>query len=170
MELRETILAEHSKAQTKAIVEWVGSSQQRFDALFHLFLHDEYRIVQRAAWPLSYCVIAHPQLIIRHFEKLVANLYAPGLPDAGKRNTVRLLQSIEIPERFQGEIMDLCFKYIASPSEAPAVKAFALTILQNLAQYYPEIKTEVKTIIEDRWEIESPAFRSRAKKFLTARK
>lgn len=170
MDLRETILAEHSKAQTNKIINWVGKSQERFDALFHLFLNEEYRVVQRAAWPLSYCVIEHPELIKKHLTELIGNLHTAGLPDAVKRNTVRLLQQIEIPEKFHGEIMNLCFKYIASPTEAAAVKAFALSILQNLAQYYPEIKDEVKIIIEDRWEVESPAFRSRAKKFLTSLK
>lgn len=170
MELREAILAEHSKIQTRAIVKWVGNSQERFDALFHLFLNDEYRVVQRAAWPLSYCVIKHPQLIKKHFKELITNLQIPRVPNAVKRNTLRLLQRIEIPKRFHGEIMNLCFDYIASLTEAAAIKAFALTILQNLAQYYPEIKDEVKIIIEDRWEVETPAFKSRAKKFLAALK
>lgn len=112
-ELRETILAEHSKVQTNAIVKWVGNSQERFDALFHLFLRDEYRVVQRAAWPLSYCVVEHPQLIQKHFKELIFNLHTPKLPDAVKRNTLRLLQHIEIPEEFHGQIMSLCFNYIA---------------------------------------------------------
>ena len=64
--------------------------------------------------------------------------------------------------------MNLWFDYIASPVEAVAVKAFALTILQKIAQYYPEIMDEVKIIIEDQWEVESPAFKSRAKKFVAA--
>ena len=168
MQLRETILAEHSKAQTNAIIEWVGNYQQRFDELFHLFLTDKYRVVQRAAWPLSYCAIAHPHLVKKHFKELLANLHTPNLPNAVKRNTVRLLQHAEIPEAFRGEVMEICFQYISSPAEAAVVKAFALTILQNLAQHYPEIKDEVKIIIEDRWETESPAFKSRAKKFLSS--
>ncbi len=166
MELRQTLLSEHSKAQTNAIIKWVGNSQERFDALFHFFLTEEYRVVQRAAWPLSYCVIKHPHLIEKHFKELINYLHAPKISNAVKRNTVRLLQHIEIPERFHGDVMNICFDYIASPLEAAAVKAFALTILQNLTQYYLEIKDEVKIIIEDRWEVESPAFRSRAKKFL----
>ncbi|MEJ7681260.1 MAG: hypothetical protein WKG06_26115 [Segetibacter sp.] len=170
MELREAILAEHSKAQTNVIIKWVGHSQERFDTLFHLFLTDEYRVVQRAAWPLSSCVIKHPQLIQKHFKELIANLHAQEIADAVKRNTLRLLQHIEIPEEFHGDIMNICFDYIASLNEPAAVKAFALTILQNLAQHYPDIKDEVKIIIEDRWEAESPAFRSRARKFLTASK
>jgi hypothetical protein len=62
--------------------------------------------------------------------------------------------------------MDLCFGYIASPDEAIAVKAFSLTVLQNFSRRYPEIKNELKVIIEERWDYETAAFRSRAKKIL----
>jgi hypothetical protein len=166
MNLRETILAEHSKANCNKIVAWVGNSQQRFDELFHLFLHSEYRINQRAAWPISYCVIHHPQFIKKHFAKLIGNLKKPNPGDAVKRNTLRLLQHIEIPRRFHGELMDHCFKYILSPTEPVAIKAFSLTVLQNLSTQYPEIKNELKLAIEERWDHETVAFRTRAKKFL----
>ena len=166
MKLRDQILKEHSKSNRIAIVKWVGASQERFDQLFDLFLNDEYRVVQRAAWPLSYAVIEHPQLIQKHFSKLLKNLDKPGIHDSVKRNTVRLLEQIPIPERFHGQVMNICFNYIASPHEAAAIKAFSLTVLEHLSGQYPEIKIELKTIIEDRWDYESAAFRSRAKKFL----
>lgn len=166
MNLRETILAEHSKANCTKIVNWVGDSQARFDQLFDVFLNSEYRITQRAAWPVSNCVIAHPHFISKHFSQLVKNLHKPKLHDSIKRNTVRLLQHIAIPQKFHGEIMDICFNYISSPHEAVAIKAFSLTILQKLAEQYPEIRSEVKLIIEERWNYETAAFKVRAKKFL----
>ena len=166
MDLRETILQEHSKAQTNKIIKWIGSDQKRFDELFKLFLNDEYRVVQRAAWPLSYCVINHPELVQKHFTKLVKNLQKPGIGDAVKRNSIRLLQHISIPRKLHGEIMNICFNYISDPQEKVAIKAFSLTVLQNLCRQYPEIKQELKTIIEDRWDYETLAFRSRAKKIL----
>ena len=79
MDLRGEILKEHSKAQCDKIVAWVGSSQSRFDELFKLFLNDNYRVTQRAAWPLSYCVRTHPALIKKNFAKLIDNLQKPGL-------------------------------------------------------------------------------------------
>src|ERR1043165_7337395 len=97
--LREQILKEHSKAQCSKIVEWVDSSQQRFDELFNLFLNDEYRVVQRSAWPVSYCVIAHPVFITKNWNKLIKNLQKPNLHDAVKRNSIRLLQDIDIPKK-----------------------------------------------------------------------
>ena len=166
MKLREQLLKEHSKSNCTGIVNWVGDSQERFDKLFDLFLQDEYRVAQRAAWPLSYAVAAHPVFISRHFAKLLRNLQKPGIHAAVKRNTIRLLQDVPIPEKYHGQVMDTCFNYIQSPTETAAVKAFALTVLENLSKQYPEIKSELKTIIEERWEYETPAFHARARKIL----
>lgn len=161
--LREEILKEHSKVQCTKIVNWVDTSQQRFDELFDLFLNDEYRVVQRAAWPVSYCVIAHPEFIKKHWSSLIKNLQQPNLHNAVKRNSIRLLQDIAIPKKYQGQIMDICFKYVESPTEAVAVKAFSLTVLSNLARLYPEILPELKLLIEDQLPHQTAAFRSRAK-------
>ncbi|MFN8251835.1 MAG: hypothetical protein U0V75_08120 [Ferruginibacter sp.] len=163
--LRQEILKEHSKAQCTLIVNWVGSSQQRFDELFKLFMQDEYRVVQRAAWPVSYCVIAHPKFIRKHWASLIKNLQKPNLHNAVKRNSIRLLQDIPIPEKYQGSIMDICFNYVASPSEAVAVKAFSLTVLGNLAKQYPEILPEIKLLIEEQMPQQTAAFKVRAKSF-----
>jgi hypothetical protein len=166
MDLRQTILAEHSKANCNKIVKWVGNSQKRFSELFNFFLDSEYRFNQRAAWHLSYCVIDHPELISPHLAKLVRNLHKRSIHDSIKRNTVRLLQHIDIPKRFHGEVMDICLRYISSPDEPAVVKTFSLSILQNLSQQYPDIKNEVKLIIEERWPMKQPLSTARAKKFM----
>jgi len=167
MKLREQLLKEHSKANTVKIIAWVGKDPDRFDELFHLFLHDdEPRVVQRAAWPLSYCAMQHPALVKKHFGQLLKNLRKPGIHDAVKRNTMRLLQSVDIPKRYQGAVMDTCFNYIATPGEAVAIKAFSLTVLEGLAGQYPDIIPEIKLLIEENYERETAAFKSRAKKIM----
>jgi hypothetical protein len=166
MDLLKAILKEHSTSQKEKIVNWIGGSQQRFDELFHIFMSGEYRVVQRSAWPLSYCAVQHPELIQKHFTDLVRQLTNNSQHQAVKRNILRLLAQVTIPESFHGDVMDLCFQYISTPEEPAAVKAFSLHILQNFALQYPDIAGEVKVIIQDEWDNESPAFRSRAKKFL----
>ena len=166
MKLRQEILKEHSKAQCNRIVKWVGSNQQRFDELFSLFLHDEYRVVQRAAWPISYAVMGHPSLIRKHWRPLLKNLRKPNLHDAVKRNSIRLMQDIDIPEKFQGEVMNLCFEYLGSPREPLAVKVFSMKVLGNLAGIYPGIASELKILIEDQLPDQTAGFRSCAKKVL----
>lgn len=166
MKLREEILKEHSKAQCNKIVEWVGGSQQRFNELFHLFLTGEYRVAQRAAWPVSNCVMRHPKFINNNFGKLLKNLQREGLHGAIKRNSVRLLQHVGIPEKYQGGVMNICFQYLENPKEAVAIKAFSLTVLGNLAKQYPEIIPEVKLLIEEQLPRQTAAFKVRAKQFL----
>lgn len=166
MNLREEILKEHSKAQCIKIVNWIGDDQKRFDELFYLFLHDEYRVVQRAGWPVSNCIIRQPKFIKKHWANLIKNVQKPNLHGAVKRNTVRLLQALDIPEKYQGEIMNICFAFVESPIEEVAVKAFSLTILGNLARQYPEIMSELKLLIESQMEDQTAAFKSRGKKLL----
>jgi len=156
----------HSKTQTNNIIAYVGIHQQRFDELVHLFLHGDYRITQRAGWPMSYIAAEHPELVQKHLANIIGNLGQPNLHNAVKRNTVRFLQHIDIPENLQGIVMDCCFRFIDDPKEAVAVKAFSLTILHNLSKKYPEIVPEIKMIVAARLPHETAAFKSRAKKFL----
>lgn len=148
------------------IVAWVGNDEKRFAGLMTLFLKGEYRVTQRAAWPISYCVEHYPELVRPWYAQLFRKLEEPGTHDAVSRNILRLLQFVEIPKRYQGKAMTICFDHITSVTSAPAIKACALTILQELALHYPEIKPELKLIIEENWDQESPAFRSRARKLL----
>ncbi|HET9745419.1 MAG TPA: hypothetical protein VFP97_06900 [Chitinophagaceae bacterium] len=167
MNIRDALLKEHSKKQCNRIVRWVGNDQERFDELFDLFLNDEYRVSQRAAWPVSYCVEEHSNLIQRHFSKLLKNLNKKGIHDAVKRNSIRLLQYVTIPEKFHGQVMDICFRYISCPTEPVAVKVYSITVLQNLARQYPDILNEIKLVIRERWDYETVAFKTRAKRLLT---
>ena len=166
MHLRDQLLSTHSKANCDLIVNWISSKQNRFDELVSFFLSDDPILSQRAGWPLSYAGRKHPVLIQKHLKNLIINLKRPTLHDAVKRNTIRLLENIEIPEEITGTLMNICFDYISSSTEKPAIKAFSLTVLENMTIKYPEIKSELKTIIEDRWDYETAAFRARARKIL----
>ena len=76
------------------------------------------------------------------------------------------MQDIELPEKYHGEIMDMCFRYLESPAESLAVRIFSMSVVTNLVKYYPEIKAELKLIIEDQLPHQTAGFKSRAKKVL----
>ena len=164
--LYQLLAEEHSRKQCDRIVNYIGKDKDRFADLMGLFLKGEYRITQRAAWPLSYCVRQHPVLIGPYWKRLLDNLAKEGIHVAVVRNTVRLLQDIQIPPKYQGRVMSLCFDFLQSPETLIAVKAFSLTVLQHLSKDYPEILPELKLMIEEQWDQAPPAFRSRAKRVL----
>jgi hypothetical protein len=166
MDLQKLLVAEHSKKQCDRIVDYIGNDRERFAVLVKLFFNGEYRITQRAAWPLSYCVRRHPGLIQPYFKSLLDNLERKDIHVAVTRNTLRLLQDVTIPKKFHGRVMSICFDLLQSPDTAIAVKAFSLTVLQHLSIEYPDIRQELRLIIEEQWEQASAAFRSRARKVL----
>jgi hypothetical protein len=166
MDILQLLKKEHSKKQTDRIVNYIGADKDRFGVLIGLFFSGEYRITQRAAWPLSYCVRAHPELIEPYFRALLDNLQRKDIHVAVVRNTVRLLQDVTIPKKHQGRVMSICFDFVQSPGTPVAVKAFSMTILSHLAADYPDIRGELKLIIEEQWEHSTPAVRSRGKKIL----
>lgn len=164
--LIEIIASGTFKKQTDRIVAYVGDDKERFAQLIELFFKGDYRVTQRAAWPLSYCVRYHPELITPYYRQLLDNLGRKDIHVAVIRNTVRLLQDVSIPKRWHGRVMSICFEFVADAATPIAVKVFALTILSNLSQDYPEIRSELRLIIEEQWEQATPAFRSRARKIL----
>lgn len=167
MDIRAELLKEHSRAQADRVAQWIGNDPERLAQLVDLFLHDEYRVVQRAARVVSLIADEHFELIQPHLPALVRRMNEPGVPVAVKRNVVRMLQFVDVPEDVQGDVMNTCFELVADPQETIAVRAFSMTVLANLAKQYPDIKPELKAIIEDALEHDpSPGFRNRAGKVL----
>ena len=167
MNLPVLLAAAIRKETVAEIVQWIGDDQKRFDGLFLLFSTGEPRVVQRAAWPMSYCVIRHPELITPHYGKIIKLLNDPTQPAAVKRNILRLMdQGPEVPKKFHGPVMDSCFRILEDPDETIAARAFAIGILERMAKDYPEILAELKTAVEFILPNASPGVRSRALKVL----
>jgi hypothetical protein len=166
MDLKKMLEKEHSKAQTSAIAEYIGSNANRFKALVELYLKGDYKITQRAAWPLSICVERKPALIKPHLKKLLNYLQKPEIHDAVKRNTMRLLQFIDIPTAYHGQVVHLCFEYIQDPKVAIAIRVFSMSVLCNMIQEQPDMKKELRIILEDQLPYGSAGFVSRARKIL----
>lgn len=150
MNIREEILAEHSRKQGLKIAGWIGNDKKRFSRFLDLFLHDEYRVVQRSAQVLGFIADEHPELIEQNIHKIVNRLFDDNIHVAVKRNVVRILQFVHIPEDLHAKVMNTCMDYLADPNETVAVRVFSMTVLTNMTKQYPEIKTELSAVIQTR--------------------
>ncbi len=166
MQIRLELEKEHSRQQALKIAQYACASKKNFKELMQCYMSDENRISQRAAWSVSWAAMQKPEMIQPYIKDLVTQIKNKQAHPAVTRNAVRVLEKIEIPEIFHGDIMHACFSFIETPATPAAIKAFSLTTLFNLSKEYPEIKPELKLIIEERWDTETAAFRSRGKKIL----
>ncbi|HNP23366.1 MAG TPA: hypothetical protein PKM63_16985 [Panacibacter sp.] len=168
MNIREVLLQNkvYSSADILRVASYACSSKENFKELMRCFLANEYRLAQRAAGSVSWAAKKKPAMVAPHIKEIVAQLERNDVHAAVIRNSVRVLEMIDIPESLHGDVMNACFTFIEKPSTPVAIKAFSLTTLFNLSKIYPDIRQELKLIIEERWNDETPAFKSRGKKIL----
>ena len=168
MDLRKQLLTDHSKENTTLIVEYIGNDRERCDRLMKLFLYGEYRVIQRAAWVVGDLARLYPDLVTPYLPAMVENLKKPDLHVAAKRNTVRFFQEIALPEELWGDVADVCFKFLESGEEPVAVKVFSMTVLLGIVKKVPELKDELKYLIEDQLPYGTSGFKNRGLKTLKA--
>ena len=99
-----------------------------------LFFGEEHRITQRASWALIHCADAHPELIEPYLEPMLHNLRREGLHPSIKRNSVRIIERLTLPEELLGEAADICFQYLAEPNETIAVRVFSMGVIWKICQ------------------------------------
>ena len=164
MNLKSEIIKSNFKDQVVHVATEISTDKDKFAELMRLFFSHDNTYAQRASWVMMHCTDRYPWLVKPYLKKLVKNLYqSPG--EATKRNTVRLLQFIDIPESLWGETIEICFQYLNS-NEAIAIKVFSMTVLYNLSLVVPEISTELKVVIEDQLPYGSAGFKNRGNKIL----
>jgi len=129
---------------------------------------DNYKVPQRAAHTVSLMFDRNQQIVLPYMNRLIISVLNPELTSSLKRNILRILQSMEIPENFLGEIYEACYGFLINPKEEIAIRAFAITVLYNISEKYPELKPELAATIESVLSEPgcSPGVQSRAKKAL----
>lgn len=166
MNIRDALLEEHSKEQTKKVVNYIDGDPERFAELMRLFLGPVYRVSQRAAWAVSNSIELHPDLVKPYYNILIKQLERDDAHVAVRRNVVRLLQFVEIPKRYAGRVFDVCYSLLDDPSETVAVRCFSLSVAANLAKDSPELLDELRLVATKYPQVATAGFRSRTRRVL----
>lgn len=164
-ELRALILSEHSRAMADAVVQKIATRPERLAALVELLSEGDYRLTQRAAYPLGIIGNKYPEMLQPHLHGLILKLREPAHP-ALHRNIVRLFEDVSIPPEEYGALADACFKFLYAAETPVAIKCFSMTALHRICLAEPELAEELCFYIEERLPYETAAFKSRGKKIL----
>lgn len=166
MNIREALLAKHSKPQTMRIVNYIGDDKGRFAELMSAFFEDEYRLTQRASWPMNYCAQRHPKLIVPYLKKLLDHAERDDVHDAIRRNAMRLLQYVDVPARLKGRVYSLCLDLVTDLKQPVAAKVFAITTARKIAEGEPSLMSELALVVREQLPHNSIAFSKRAREAL----
>lgn len=143
----------------------LNSNQEK--ELINLALDKDQLLSSRAMWVLGHCSDIDYNRVKPFLSMLINNLKQPNLHNGVVRNTLRLFQKHPVPKKQESFLLDKCFEYIKNPSEAIAVRAFAMTVVFNISRPYPELLDELLMILNDLSVHENgPGIRSRLKNII----
>jgi hypothetical protein len=166
MNIREALMENHSLILMKSIKKYVGDDKKRFAELMNLALADEKILASRASWAALHAGDKRQDLLNPWIEKILKQL-SKSTHSSVKRNFLRLFQEIVIPEKYRGELVEVCYKFVFTLNEPIAVRVFAITVLSNQVQFHPELKNELEIVVKDLiLPGAPPAMISRGKKIL----
>lgn len=147
--MRELLTKKASRANSYQVVAMVGKDYKLYKELIRLIVSYECPVSEKAAWAMNHCYEDGVGFFEDYFEEMTLVLADSKYSDSVKRNIVRIFQFIDIPQKHQASIIDSCFTLVTNKKTAIAVKAFSLGVLEKMTKLYPELKNELRAVIED---------------------
>ncbi len=134
------------------------------DELLTFALSKDQLISNRAMWVLNHCADLDFERIKPFQAKLINHLKNSHIHSGVVRSVLRIFRDQSIPQKHKAFMLDKCFSYLKNPSEAIAVRVFAMTIILNISKPYPELLNELSAVLMHiSAEEESPAMRARVR-------
>ena len=161
----ELLMQQLSRRHIDFVAHCIGDNEKEFERLMTLALHGKEPVVQRATWAMDACLDKRPWLLSPYVEKLIEAL--PRFTNNGARRLVaKALASCHIPEKYEGQLVDLCFCWLKSPDMQVAVKIHCMQIIANISVKYPDLARELCIVITEQIPRNSIGFASRGRKLL----
>ena len=162
--IREKILA-IGGGELEVWKKTVILDEQLFNQLFYFIFSGDHRLAWRSCWIIDIASEECPDLLSDKLSVII-NGFLLTKDRSLKRHFSRILCRYQIPEEYQGLIVNRCFELLA-PSEPIAVRVFALQLLFNISLVVQDLKQELVSVIENLMdEGASRGFINRAEKIL----
>lgn len=120
---------------------YVVAHPECFEKAIKLAIADKQPYSWRAAWLLWSCMEKNDKRI-RKYVKDIVNIL-PGRKDNQKRELLKILEQMEIKEKYEGLLFNHCVTIWEKIDKQPSVRFNAFKILGKIAHRHPELFQEV---------------------------
>jgi hypothetical protein len=166
-DFKALIKVDSSRVIADQIVDAVGDNPEYFKTILDLCFNEGYPIAMRAGRAVALCNEKYPSLIVPYLDQLVKKVAASKI-DGVKRGILKTFcESVDLNNFTNlGELVDLCFHWLANPKESIAIRYYSMQILYKTCLIEPELKNELIPILENLTFETSAGIVSQAKKLL----
>ena len=147
------------------MVSFMNAHPEHFEEAIELAISDKQPYSWRAAYLLWSVIDENDRRIQRHIKKIVGAIKNKN--DGHQRELLKILLMVDLDEKYEAVLFDLCSDIWKQVEKAPSVRINALKMILKIAKKHPELVTEISFLIQDHYlESLSPGARHSAKKLL----
>lgn len=126
--------------------------------------YDE-KYCNRGTWLCAHIAEKDHTVFVPIQDKIIHFLQTENL-QTGLRNWMKVLTFVPLMEEYEGEMIDLCVKFIEDPINKVALQVYSMQNLLPLMKKYPEILPEILALLDLHSEGKSPAYHAFFRKFV----
>jgi hypothetical protein len=165
-EIIETLLNDHNRSERAYLCSLI-KSQDQFDVLYKFIRNNDDKKGSYASWVFTSQSDKNKTIVLAYIDDIIT--WLPNCKTQGiLRSMLRSVAQVKAPENNESEWIDLCFKYLMEFEYEIAVKVHAMQILFLYCKKYPELSTELKTVLESGMDNYTAAMRARGRRILKA--
>lgn len=131
------------------LVSLLKSDPNYYTDAIKISLTNEQPAAWRAMWIVQNATQKLDTKALPYLDKIINNI--PNNVDGLQRETLKLLDKLELNDEQEGKVFDICMTLWENLSKSPAVRFMAYKFIKKTTQKYPDLKSEIEFILEDRY-------------------
>lgn len=163
-ELSVSLKENNTDVNRKKWVTYIIDNEIKLTDLLPL-IHAERQVAMRFSWLVGELCEQKPKVVSPCIVYFFSNRNKIQIKNFD-RSLAKMFWLCGIPKKIDGVVVDELFEWLMDPKITVSTKSYALYALNNFAIAHPEIKNELRLVIEDQLGKNSVSFEKRAMKVL----
>ena len=133
----------------KEMISFMNAHPEYFEEAIELAVSDKQPYSWRAAYVLWSVIRENDRRIQKHIKKIVGA--AKNKEDGHQRELLKILLMMELDEKYESELFDICMGVWVQINKAPSVRVNALKMIIKIASKHPELRKEFSFLTQDHY-------------------
>lgn len=164
LQLKDSLVEEDTEENRRRWAEHLIRNAIPLEGLLEIAL-SEGKVAMRFLWLIGGICDAKPEAVAPCVSWFFEKRHEIRVPNY-ERSLAKFLALAGIPEVLEGEAGTELFRWLSDPDTIVTTKTYAMRALFALSRKYPDLRHELKLVIEDQLEKNSVSFRKQAGKVL----
>ena len=131
----------------KEMISYMADHPEAFKEAIELAVSNKQPYAWRAAYVLWSVIKENDVRIRKHIKKIVNVVKDKN--DGHQRELLKILLMMELDEKYESKLFDICMNLWEQINKAPSVRVNAFKFILKIAKKHPELKQEISFLTQD---------------------